>query len=64
MTTLQSILKLVTPECYMATIDLKDAYYTVPIVEDHRKYFWFCWGNKTYQYTCFFQMACRLPLAC
>ena len=53
MDTLQSILKLITPECYMATIYLSDAYYTVPIAEEHRKYLRFCWKNKIYQYTCF-----------
>ena len=31
MDTLQSILKLVTTGCCMATIDLKDAYYLVPV---------------------------------
>ena len=36
MDTLQSILKLVTPGCYMATIDLKDAYYLVPVAQEHR----------------------------
>ena len=36
MDTLQSILKLVTPGCYMATIDLKDAYYSVPVAQEHQ----------------------------
>ena len=33
---LQSILKLVTPGCCMATVDLKDAYYSVPVTQEHR----------------------------
>ena len=53
MDTLQSILKLVTPGCYMATIDLKDAYYSVPVVQEHLKYLRFLWRSKLYQYTCF-----------
>lgn len=53
MDTLQSILKLVTPGCYMATIDLKDAYYSVPVAQEHRKYLRFVWRSKLYQYTCF-----------
>ena len=53
MDTLQSLLKLVTPSCYMATIDLKDAYYTVPLVLEHRKYLCFCWKSRLCQYTCF-----------
>jgi len=51
--TLQSILKLVIPGCYMATIDLKDAYYSVPVAEEHHKYPRFVWKSKRYQYTCF-----------
>ena len=35
---LQSILKLVTHSSYMATIDLKDAYYSVPVAQEHRQY--------------------------
>ena len=31
METLASATKLMTPKCFMATLDLKDAYYTVPI---------------------------------
>ena len=53
MDTVQSILKLVTPGCYMATIDLKDAYYSVPVAQEHRKYLRFVWRSKLYQYTCF-----------
>ena len=53
MDTLRSVLKLVTSKCYMATIALKDAYYTVPIAEEHRKYLRFYWRGKPYQYTCF-----------
>ena len=30
METLASAIKLMTPKCFMATVDLKDAYYTVP----------------------------------
>ena len=52
MDTLQSILKLVTG-CYMATIDLKDAYYSVPVAQEHRKYLRFIWRSRLYQYTCF-----------
>lgn len=37
----------------MASIDLENAYYCVPIAEEHRKYLRFVWEGKTYQYTCF-----------
>lgn len=38
MDTLASVIQLMTPNCYMASIDLRDAYYSVPITEDDRKY--------------------------
>ena len=31
MDSLSTILKLVVKDCYMASLDLKDAYYSVPI---------------------------------
>ena len=53
MDTLQSILKLVTPGCYMVTIELKDACYSVLVAQEHCKYLCFIWRSKLYQYTCF-----------
>jgi hypothetical protein len=38
MDTLAAILSLVTPGAYMASIDLKHAYYTIPIAEEQRKF--------------------------
>ena len=32
-----SAIRLMKPRCYMASIDLKDAYYSVPICKDHQK---------------------------
>ena len=34
------------------TIDLTDAYYTVPVAVEHRKYLRFFWRNRLFQYTC------------
>ena len=36
----------------MASLDLKDAYYSVPISEDHRKCLKFRWRGELYHYTC------------
>jgi hypothetical protein len=38
MQTFTSALTLVTKGCYMASIDWKDAYYSVPIMEEYQKY--------------------------
>ena len=51
MDTLRSAVRLMTPNCFMASIDLKDAYYIVSIAEEHRKYLRFYWQGCLYQYT-------------
>lgn len=38
--------------CYMASIDLIDAYYAVPVAVEHRRYLRFLWRNRLFQYTC------------
>ena len=38
-----SAIRLMKPGCYMASIDLKGAYYSVPICKDHQKFLKFEW---------------------
>ena len=52
MDTLNTIIKLVDKDCFMASIDLKDAYYSVPIAAPYRKYLTFSWRGSLYQFTC------------
>jgi hypothetical protein len=49
---LRSATRLLDKGCFMASIDLKDAYYAVPIEEDHRKYLRFRWKGQLYQFNC------------
>ena len=51
MQTFTSALTLVTKGCYMASIGWKDAYYSVPIMEEYQKYLKFQWKGKLFQYT-------------
>ena len=46
-------IRLITPNSYMASIDLKDAYYSVPVHPSIQKFLKFQWNNVLYQYTCF-----------
>lgn len=41
-----------SPNCYMANIDLNDAYYSGSIDPNHRKYLWFKCKNQFFQFTC------------
>ena len=54
---LESIVKLIRPNCYMSSLDLSDAYYSVPIAKEHQAYLCFPWVDlegvrKIYTYTC------------
>ena len=48
-----SAIRLMKPGCYMASVDLKDAYYSVPICKDHQKFLKFEWKGVLYQFVCF-----------
>ena len=61
METIKSILTLVTPNCYMAKVDIKDAYYSVPILPEHQKYLKFYFRGKLYQFTCLPNGLCSGP---
>lgn len=52
MDTLQSAIRLMTPNCFMASVDLQDAYYSVPIHKEDQKYPRFCWKGRLFQFTC------------
>ena len=53
MDTLLVALTLITPGCYMASIDLKDADYSVPIDGQHKKFLRFRWeGQQLWQFDC------------
>ena len=59
METIRTAIQLIRPGCYMASIDLKDAYFSVPIAREHRKFLRFTWDNKLYEFTCLpFGLAC------
>ena len=51
METIMSILKLVTPLAYFTNIDLKDAYYTIPVSPSHQKYLEFANNQRLYKFT-------------
>ena len=52
MDSLKTVKDLMTQGCFMASVDIKDAYYTVPIATEHQKYLKLMWRDKLYQYTC------------
>ena len=50
MENLNIALGLMTPNCFMATLDLKEAYYSVSLAPELRKYFRFIWKNRIFEF--------------
>lgn len=46
----RTVRNLVSRSSYMTSIDLKDAYFAIPIYRQHRKYLRFIFEGKTYQF--------------
>ena len=53
MESIHSVAYCISPNCYMAKIDLKDAYYSVGIHPDYQKFLKFEWDGQLYQYVCY-----------
>lgn len=48
----KTVSSILQSNAFMATLDLKDAYFLIPILENHRKYLRFRFKGKLYQYNC------------
>ena len=60
MDTIQTALKLMRPGSFMTSVDLKDAYYSVPVAKEDRKYLKLVVTMNTRAYP----MALLVPLDC
>ena len=52
MDTFEIALKLIKPNCYMASADLRHAYYSINMAESQQVKLRFVFSGKIYQYTC------------
>lgn len=50
----RTAMKLMTPHCYMVNLDLKEAYFLVPVYKQHRKFLRFYFNKNLYEF-------CALP---
>lgn len=48
----KSVLTLIEKNCYMASIDLVDAYHAIPVHPDDQKFLRFEYNGKLFQFTC------------
>jgi len=52
MDTFETALNLIKPNCFLASVDIRHTYYSVPIELEYRKYLRFFWKGNIFQYTC------------
>ena len=52
MENLNTVLGLIESNCFMASIDLKDAYFTVNVDPEYRKFLRFFWNDELYEFRC------------
>ena len=49
MESIKNVLSMITENAYMASVDLKDAFFSVPVTFSHQKYLKFVW-NQPYKF--------------
>ena len=49
---LNDVLNMIVPGAYMASVDIKDAYYGIPINEEYIKFLKLYWDGKYYAFQC------------
>lgn len=64
MENIRSAKNLITPNAFMTAIDLKDAYFLVPVNNAYKKYLRFKFNKKLYQFTCLPFGLCTSPYIC
>lgn len=58
---LRSACNLLEPDCFMGTVDLKDAYFLIRIFEKDRKYLRFIFNGQLYEFVCLPFGLCTSP---
>ena len=53
--------QMLFPNAWLASIDLKEAYYAIPIAEEDQKYLCFQWGEQCFKFKCLPFGLCSAP---
>ena len=48
--TIDTVINLMRPDCFMASVDLSNAYFSIPVAKAHRKYLRFEWRGNFFQF--------------
>lgn len=57
----RTAIKLITKKCYMASVDLKDAYFFINVAKCHRKYLRFNYNGTLFEFNCLPFGLCTAP---
>lgn len=52
MDTLRDVLPLIFPNCFFAIVDFKDAYFSIYVQPEDRKWLQFLWKSRPFRFTC------------
>lgn len=58
---LRTAIKLLTPKAFMCNLDLKDAYFFIPVAKGSRKFLRFIFEGQMYEFTCLPFGLCTSP---
>ena len=50
MDTIETVINLMRPNCFMGSIDLANAYFSIPVAIEHRRFLKFEWNHQMYQF--------------
>lgn len=48
----KTVIRVLSKDCFLATIDLEDAYFAIPIHKNYRKFLRFYFENQLYEFNC------------
>lgn len=57
----RTVCKLIWPRAYLGSIDLKDAYFLIPLHKNYRRFVRFLFDNRLYEFTCLPFGLCTSP---
>ena len=61
MDSVKTAINLMSNNFFIGSIDLKDGFFSIPVMECDRTYLRFCWNDQLYQFTCLAQGLSTCP---
>ena len=61
---INTVMNLIKPDDYLVTVDLKSAFYHIPVIEEHSTYLGFEWKGPYYKFIVLPFGACFSPYFC